>query len=62
MLENERFDKDFAVADKKKREYEQWQRDKIVERKRIECLERDTNKWDYQEKMEIRDQTIMAHH
>jgi len=47
ILENERFDKDFAVADKKQREHEVWQREKIIERKRLEGLDRETRKWDY---------------
>ncbi|CAD8061595.1 unnamed protein product [Paramecium sonneborni] len=60
--ENERFDKDFAVADKKQREHEVWQREKIIERKRIEGLDRETRKWDYQEKIETKDQVQLMSH
>lgn len=45
ILENERFDKDFAVADKKKREKEWEQKEQIKEKKRLEGLDREAFKW-----------------
>lgn len=56
-LENERFDKDFAVADKKKREKEWDQKEQIKEKKRLEGLDREAFKWKRLEDMEKRVKT-----
>ncbi|KAM3142581.1 hypothetical protein pb186bvf_005240 [Paramecium bursaria] len=60
--ENERFDKDFAVADKRRREHEYVQKEQIKEKKRLEGLDRETRKWEYQEKIEQKEVTKMQSH
>lgn len=52
--ENERFDKDFAVADKRRRERDWDLKEQIKEKKRIEGLEREALKWNRLEQMEQR--------
>ena len=54
MPENERFSKDFAEHDKKVREEHRLKKDMIVEKHRMEQLERENQKWeriDQQEKI-----------
>ena len=50
ISENERFDKDFAVYDKRQRENERMKKDMIVEKHRLEKLEREAEKWEKIEK------------
>ncbi|CAK87283.1 unnamed protein product (macronuclear) [Paramecium tetraurelia] len=60
--ENERFDKDFAIADKRQREMQLQQKEQVIEKKRIEGLDRETKKWEYQEKQEQKDQQKLINH
>lgn len=51
----ERFDKDFASFDKKKREEEHQKRLEAIERKRVEKFERDLQRWKYMDDEESRE-------
>jgi hypothetical protein len=53
--ENERFDKDFSVADKRQREKDFDYRERVKDRHRVEALEREQFKWDRLEKMEAKE-------
>lgn len=55
ISEAERFDKDFAAYDKKKREEEYQKKLEVIERKRVEKFERDLQRWKYMDQEEDRD-------
>lgn len=54
VVENERFDKDFAVHDKQKRNQDMLTKEMIHEKHRLEALERDAKRWEAMEREEIR--------
>lgn len=55
LPEHDRFDKDFAAADKKKREEEYQRKLEAIERKRVEKFERDLQRWKYMDEEENRE-------
>ncbi|CAD8100406.1 unnamed protein product [Paramecium sonneborni] len=56
VAENERFDKDFAIADKRQRDLQLQQKGQVIDKRRMEGLDRETKKWEYQEKLEQKGQ------
>jgi hypothetical protein len=55
ISESERFDKDFASADKRKREVDYQSKLEVIERKRVEKFERDLQRWKYMDDEEGRE-------
>lgn len=55
ISEAERFDKDFATYDKRKREEEYQKKLEVIERKRVEKFERDLQRWKYMDQEEDRE-------
>ena len=45
LAENDRFDKDFANFEKRNREIERVKKDTILEKHRMEQMERENNRW-----------------
>ena len=61
FIENVRFDKDFAIHDKKKRMEEQYRKVLALEKQRLERLNRDAQRWEDMERQEMREDARMAY-
>eukprot|EP00331_Platyophrya_macrostoma_P028267 CAMPEP_0176436966 /NCGR_PEP_ID=MMETSP0127-20121128/18318_1 /TAXON_ID=938130 /ORGANISM="Platyophrya macrostoma, Strain WH" /LENGTH=201 /DNA_ID=CAMNT_0017820457 /DNA_START=71 /DNA_END=676 /DNA_ORIENTATION=- len=61
VTENERFDKDFAIHDKKRRMEEQYKKDLAMEKQRLERLNRDAQRWEEMAQQEAREDARMAY-